>query len=139
MNEPYLAPPDPRYATAREVSDVRERVTRLEASLLNLPTDVHSMAAQIARMQATLAEINSRISDMTRARDAAEARQDSPVNNLTLAIHRLVEDAERKRMADEEQRKPQPEVTEFAWKAASWFAIIAILALGGKELLGAMP
>ena len=111
---------------------MRERVTRLEASLQHVPADVHAMTKQIGLMQATLAELSAKISELARAKEVGEANKDSPLNSLTLAIHRLVEDRE---------AGPTTKNADFADRAlelAKWACVLAVLALGGAEVLGAI-
>lgn len=127
-----LSPPDPRYAPARDLGDVRERVIRLETSLTHLPLDVRELSAQMNRINAMIAETNARLGDLKRLHDAEASQRDSPMSSLAVAMHRFVERAE----ADAASRTQA--AGDKAMEIAKWVCVIAILALGGMEILGAV-
>ena len=108
---------DSKYVSFREHADIKDRVTRLEASLSHVPAEIMRLSRSSEKIEAALHELT---------RELNEGRKGPPpdaMSSAILALHRAVEAF----------TKPPPPAPAFPFSMTTVAAVA-----GGMMLLGAL-
>ena len=131
---------DPRFVGFREfdarVRPLELQVAVISAGLADIPRRQTELEASVAAMRAQQAEIIAVLREMRRHTEAEEARKDDPIHGLTAAVHRLLDERDR-----ESDRKPSDVLqgmVQNAWGVAKVLALIIVVLIGGKEVVGVL-